>query len=90
MLERWLYSIWVLYSIMLTQKKTCDINKTNDFHMPYNSTTLLTVELISFVIELKKLSSYQAPLSAYSGKDKNFLPVSYLWTRNSSGETPGW
>lgn len=32
--------------------KTFDINKTNYFHMPYNSTTPLTVELISFVIEL--------------------------------------
>lgn len=40
--------------------KSFDINKTNDFQMPYNSTAPLTVKLSSFVIELNKLSSYQA------------------------------
>lgn len=69
--------------------KSFDINKTNDFQMPYNSTTPLTVEISSFVIELNKLSSYRAPIWAYPGKDKNFLPVSFLWTRNSSGKTLG-
>lgn len=70
-------------------RKSFDINKTNDFQMPSNSTAPLTMELSSFVIELKRLSSYQAPIWAYPGKDKNVFPVFHLWTRNSSGKTLG-